>query len=151
MGNTDGCWTCPTSLQVHCFGHCRANTLRLNATGSSLILYIYVFPKTKLWGSDTVPERSALAQTPLTTLHTKSSIRILPLPRPCRDLVVNPQSRSAVYHPPTQVLPSGRGHICSHLVYWLLGAHQLLLWRWCMYIRVLTSVLVVTVEGAFPK
>lgn len=52
--------------------------------------FFSLFFKAKLWSSETVPELSALAQAP----HTGSSIRILLLPRPCRDLAVNLQTPS---------------------------------------------------------
>lgn len=149
MVNTEWRWMCRISLQVPLLWPVQSqNTPRPDATGSSRILFIYLFFQDKalgLWYCP--PDAQRWLRHPL---RTGSSIRILLLPRPCRDLVVNLQSRSPVYHPPTQVLPSGRGHICSRLVCSLLVTHRLLLWRWCMYIRVITSVLVATVAG-FPK
>lgn len=100
--------------------HSQASRYRLHTD----FLFVFLFfSKSRLWGSETVPSRSSVA--PPLPLHTGSSIRILLLPRPRRDLVVNPQSQSPVYHPPTQVLPCRRGHICSRLVSLLLVAHRL--------------------------
>lgn len=83
---------CSVSHQVPPFGQQRTNKLRPNVSGSSYVdvLGFFFFFKTKLWGSETVPRLSALAQAP----HTGSSIRILLLPRPCCDLAVNLQTPS---------------------------------------------------------